>query len=118
MEIIKLENKKFLPENYTGKVEYSDGSESWYKEGKLHRLDGLAVEHKINRDGFWYIDGNRCFDKSDYCFYKKYGVFIDIEVREYGIEWIRFMTEEEIEEFPIHPKMEGYEEMKKLISLL
>ena len=37
-------------------VEYTDGSEEWYVNGKLHRTDGPAVECA---DGtkFWYVNG-------------------------------------------------------------
>ena len=37
-------------------VEYIDGTKKWYKNGKLHRLDGPAIEWS---DGtkLWYIKG-------------------------------------------------------------
>lgn len=36
---------------------HADGAESWWKNGKRHRVDGPAVIHP---DGFraWYIHGN------------------------------------------------------------
>jgi hypothetical protein len=39
-------------------VEYADGSNEWYINGKRHREDGPAVED-INGFKEWYINGNR-----------------------------------------------------------
>jgi hypothetical protein len=40
---------------------YPDGSQAWYKDGKLHREDGPAV---IWSDGtqYWYINGKNITD--------------------------------------------------------
>lgn len=35
-----------------------NGSKYWYQEGKLHRLNGPAVEY-ANGDKYWYIEGKR-----------------------------------------------------------
>ena len=37
-------------------VEYADGAKEWYQNGELHRLDGPAVEYA---DGgkYWYQNG-------------------------------------------------------------
>lgn len=40
---------------YTIKV-YDDGEKHWYKEGKLHREDGPAVEY-ADGDKKWYKEG-------------------------------------------------------------
>ena len=39
-------------------IEYTNGSKSWYVEGKRHRLDGPAVEYA---DGGkeWFVEGKR-----------------------------------------------------------
>jgi len=37
-------------------IEWDDGSKSWYKEGKSHRLDGPAIEWS-NGDEAWYKEG-------------------------------------------------------------
>ena len=34
----------------------SDGNKFWYLNGKLHRVDGPAVEYS-NGDKFWYLNG-------------------------------------------------------------
>lgn len=44
-------------------VEYADGGKTWYVDGKLHRLDGPAVEGTLveGADGYeaWYVDNKR-----------------------------------------------------------
>ena len=99
-------------------IEYSGGTKYWYKEGLLHREDGPAVEWK---DGYkeWYIDNIPCFDMQDFRFYTENGVYIGIEKGKYGFEWVKFLTENEIKEFPIHPgAKEICEEIKGLVSTL
>ena len=34
------------------------GHKYWYLEGKLHRVDGPAVEY-ANGDKYWYLEGER-----------------------------------------------------------
>jgi len=48
METIKLNYSLELPENYTGIVEYSNGTISYYLNGELHRENGAAI---IRNDG-------------------------------------------------------------------
>ena len=53
-----IETDKF-PENFTGIVEeyeFGDGVKEWYKDGKLHREDGPAIEYS-NGDKIWYKNG-------------------------------------------------------------
>ena len=44
-------------EEYTVKV-HNNGDKLWYQNGKLHRLDGPAVEWS-DGDKFWYQNGKR-----------------------------------------------------------
>ena len=44
-----------LPENFTGIVEYANGSKEWCLNGKFHRVDGPAVEC-INGNKEWYLN--------------------------------------------------------------
>ena len=37
-------------------IEYADGSKEWCLDGKLHRVDGPAVEF-ANGSKYWYLDG-------------------------------------------------------------
>jgi len=39
-------------------IEYASGTKQWYQEGKLHRTDGPAVEY-ANGDKFWWKEGKR-----------------------------------------------------------
>jgi len=39
-------------------LEFRNGTNYWYKEGKYHRLDGPAVEYS-NGDKWWYKEGKR-----------------------------------------------------------
>jgi len=55
-EIIKEINALF--NNFTGIIEHSDGSKQWLVKGKIHRLDGPAVE-LVNRDKEWWVDGKQ-----------------------------------------------------------
>ena len=63
MKLYSLDNKFIkeaskVPDNFTGIIEYSDGSKEWFVDGKRHRLDGPAVEYP---DGskYWYVDGKQ-----------------------------------------------------------
>jgi len=54
--IIEKEVKK-IPKNFTGIVEYN-GSKIWYRNGKLHRESGPAIEF-ADGSKCWYRDGKR-----------------------------------------------------------
>jgi hypothetical protein len=47
-----------IPKNFTGVAEYPNGTKHWYKEGKLHREDGPAVEWIIGYKE-WWVEGLR-----------------------------------------------------------
>src|ERR1700691_1668900 len=48
METLKINYDKKLPKNYTGIIEYPNGSIFYYLNGKRHREDGPAI---IRTDG-------------------------------------------------------------------
>ena len=66
METIKFENYGEIPRHFTGIAEYADGrkewilngTKEWWLNGKLHRVDGPAVE---GADGTkqWWLNGKR-----------------------------------------------------------
>ena len=59
MKIIKIESMSEISENFTGMVEYPNGSKHWYLNGKFHRENDLpAVEH-ANGTKMWYFNGLR-----------------------------------------------------------
>ncbi len=43
MNTIEVTNYSEVPDNYTGKIIYKNGTQRWYEDGKRHRLDGPAV---------------------------------------------------------------------------
>jgi hypothetical protein len=56
METIKIKSYLDIPSKFTGIAEFLSGTKIWYKEGKLHRLDGPAAEYK-NGKKEWYKEG-------------------------------------------------------------
>ena len=58
METIKAKSWGELPGNFTGIVEFPNGSKEWYKDGKRHREDGPAIESRHGGE-HWYKDGKR-----------------------------------------------------------
>ncbi len=42
--------------------QYCNGDQSWYKYGRLHRLDGPAAEH-VKGNKYWYIDGKKYYEE-------------------------------------------------------
>ena len=128
MNIIKVQYGADIPDNFTGIVEYEDGDKKeWYKEGKYHREDGPAIEHengskewwfedKIHRiDGpaveysdetkGWWIDGIHYAERNLEYFCKNC-IFLGKEKGKHGLVWLKFLDEDEIEEFPIIPGMD------------
>jgi|ERR1700691_1381388 len=56
MEILKLDDWEVIPENYTGIVEYPNGTLRYYLNGKYHREDGPA-SIGYNDTISYYING-------------------------------------------------------------
>ena len=52
MKTIKTDNWEEAPENFTGIVEWADGTKYWCEKGMWHREDGPAIE---------FSDGRRCY---------------------------------------------------------
>ncbi|HNC55237.1 MAG TPA: hypothetical protein PLP33_07325 [Leptospiraceae bacterium] len=121
MKIIKVECAGEIPDDFTGIAEYSNGNREWYKEGKLHREGGPAVEYPIGTK-LWFKEGKRHrldgpaieYSHGDKEYWVNgetlqtnifiYGkIFLGKEKGKYGLEWLRFLTEDKIEEYPIVP---------------
>lgn len=127
--VIKEQEKKDVPKDFTGVFEYENGdiewfkegifhregdpavieygSKYWYREGNLHREDGPAVERAKSMSGTkeWWIDGNNLTWKNLEKLNQN-SSFLKKEKGKYGLEWLTFLTEDGIEEFPILPGME------------
>ncbi|HNC55219.1 MAG TPA: hypothetical protein PLP33_07235 [Leptospiraceae bacterium] len=129
-----------ISENFTGVAEYSNGNKHWYKEGRLHREDGPAVEWIIgykewwveglrhrtdgpaveypNGDKFWYVENiwypihklQSLIRTSIYLGKKQNG--------KHNLDWLRFLTDKGIKEFPIIPGMEEDNNFIPLINQL
>jgi len=142
MKTIKISDLNEVPNNFTGVAEYSANLEKWYlkywfKEGIIHREDGPAIEW-VNGNKYWYKEGNchrsdgpaiERLDKSkEWWVDGQLYLFIDIEVLietsiylgkekgKYDLDWLRFLTDEGIEEFPIIPGMEEDKKFKPLFD--
>lgn len=122
MEIIKVKSYLDVPKNFTGILEYPNGTKEWYKEGNLHRDDEPAVEyshggkewfkegkrHKIDGPAVeypigykeWWIDGEN-YSKEIFKTLTKTSIFLGKEKGKYNLEWLRFLTDQGIQEFPI-----------------
>ena len=57
-KVIKINNYLEVPNDFTGIAEYSNKLKQWYKEGKLHRENGPAVELERGQKE-WWIEGKR-----------------------------------------------------------
>jgi hypothetical protein len=58
VQVIKVNDWREVQGNYTGIIEYPNGTKKWYLNGKYHREDGPAI---IEADGSkrWYLNGMR-----------------------------------------------------------
>ena len=56
MKTIKIRDFSEIPTDFTGIVEYPNGSKLWYRNGKYHRVDGPAVENADGTKQWWLND--------------------------------------------------------------
>lgn len=54
--VLTLKTRENIPSNYTGYIEWDNGTKGWYKEGRCHREDGPAVE-RADGTKYWLIEG-------------------------------------------------------------
>jgi len=120
MKTIKVKSYKEIPKNFTGVVEYPNGSKIWYKEGDYHREDGPAVEF-LSGYKEWYINGFRhredgpavefsngykqwWIDNIEYLpINLKHHVLLDSYKGKYGIMWYKLLGKDKIFEYPDIP---------------
>jgi len=139
MKTIKINYGESIPTNFTGIAEYPDGNKYWYKEGKLHSEDGPAIIYPDGRK-YWYKEGELhrldgpaveypngykewWIENREYAIYYlnllyKEKIYIEKQKGQYGLEWLRFLTENGIEEFPVISGMKEYEDFKKVFEKL
>ena len=68
MKIVKVSHYRDIPRNFTGIIEWHDGTKEWRLNGKLHREDGPAVEYD-NHVRSWYLNNlsvYTCYVTEDY----------------------------------------------------
>jgi hypothetical protein len=116
MKIIKINKWDSLPNNFTGIAEYPNGNKFWYKEGKPYREDGPAVEYS---DGskFWWIENYFC-SLYDFQILIKTCLFLGKQKGKHNLDWLRFLIDKGIKEFPIIPGMEEDNNFKPLFNQL
>jgi hypothetical protein len=89
----------FDEKNYTGILLYSSGTKLYYHKGKLHRINGPAVEYA---NGFkaWYFNGER---HSTTC-----PAIIHVNgTKEWWLEGIKYSQEEWFEKLSAEDKLEA-----------
>jgi hypothetical protein len=139
MKSIKINYKNFIPSNFTGIAEYPDGHKEWYKKGKFHRLDGPAIEylnglkywykedrfHRLNGPAIEHVNGDKEWRIENKLYSPKYllhlfnsSFYLGKEKGQYNLEWLRFLTEEGIKEFPIIFGMKEDEKFKEVFNKL
>lgn len=104
MKTIKVKECLDVPDNFTGIVEYEDGYKEWWNEDKIHRIDGPAVEYSDGTKGWWVDDIQ--YAERDLEYFCKNCIFLGKEKGKHGLVWLKFLDEDEIEEFPIIPGMD------------
>jgi len=135
MKTIKLKKHEIAPSNFTGIIESENGNKYWYKNDKLHRIDGPAVEylggtkewwiedklHRVDGPAIEYSSGHKewWINKSVYnVYYLEYlfetAIYLRKEKGKYDLYWFKFLTETGIEEFAVIPGMEIDQEYNEL----
>jgi len=93
---------------------WKDGTQEWWVEGKRHRIDGPAIIHSGMEEEWW-------IDNVSYVFFKlkeliTKSIFLGKEKGEHNLDWLRFLIETGIEEFPVIPEMEEDKDFKPLFK--
>ena len=131
MEVIKIKSPFDIPENFTGIAEYPNGDKYWYTNRKLHRENGPAIEWA---NGFksWYKNGNAHredgpaientsgvkqwwldnyqYTLTSFKFLIQTSIYLKKEKGRYNLEWLLFLTDQDIKEFPFIPEMDFVKE--------
>lgn len=95
-------------------IELPNGYKEWYQNGNRHRIDGPAFEY-VNGKVAWFIEGDQ-FSPSKLLWLIKNSIFLEKKQNErYSFDWLLFLTDKGIEEFPI---ISGMETDKEFIFVL
>ena len=103
---IKINDWNKIPKNFTGVAEHLISEiKYWFKEGNLHREDGPAVEYS-NREKYWYVE-DICYSIYKLQSLIQTSIYLGKKQNgDYNLDWLRFLTDQGIKEFPIVPGME------------
>ena len=86
-------------------IEYINGNKEWWVEGLRHRIDGPAVEYS-NREKYWYVE-DICYSIYKLQSLIQTSIYLGKKQNgDYNLDWLRFLTDQGIKEFPIVPGME------------
>ncbi len=98
MKTLKVEDWREIPNNFTGIIEYSNGTRYWLKAGELHREDGPACEYS-HGEKYWHLEGApyEQINLKDF-------VILDYFQGEYDLMWYRLLGKDKVFE---HPDMPG-----------
>ena len=97
-------------------IEFPDGRKEWYKEGKHHREDGHSIEW-INEPRCWHLE-NKIYSPKELLSLINSSFFLGKEKGQYNLEWLKFLTEKGIKEFPIIPGMKEHKDFKEVFEIL
>lgn len=97
-------------------IEWENGGKEWFINGNHHRMDGPAIEYP-NGHKEWWIDGRYC-SPHRFKFLIQESVYLGKSKDKYNIEWLKFLVEDGIEEFPHVPGIEQNSEFKILFDLI
>ena len=65
MRRLDMLNNHINSYSFTGVFTHSDGAAGWYSNGKLHRLDGPAIEY-ANGKKEWWVYGEEIKDLTSF----------------------------------------------------
>jgi hypothetical protein len=66
LQTIKIKSGRDIPSGFTGIAESPYGTKRWYKNGKLHREDGPAIEWYDGLRKEWYLNDKYYTSQADY----------------------------------------------------
>lgn len=114
------EGKLYQRENDQPSIQYCDGRKKWFMDEKLHRTTGPAVEKPICKfSGVtifmdykeWWVEGKQyfplVFEFYGHNFFSEDRILLKKEKDKYGLEWLWFLTENEIKKYPLIPGIES-----------
>lgn len=108
-----------IPNNFTGKVSFLITEEIWWFVNSIvHREDGPAKENLLFGPRSIFCLNGISYLSSDLNHLISDSIFLKKEKGNYNLEWLRFLTDQGIQEFPIIPGMDLEEDFKLLFEKL